>query len=54
MKIDYLNIDLEEDEEGMKYREIDEDDIRSDFDEYKGLGCPSIDSYTLESVYLTF
>ena len=38
----------------MKYREIDDDDVRSDFDEYKGLGCPSIDSFTLESVDLLF
>lgn len=54
MKVDFLNIDLEEDEEYMNYRDIDVDDIRSDFDEIKGLGRPSIDSFTLKNVDLEF
>lgn len=45
-----LNIDMDLDEEMMKCRIIDPDDVRSDFDEYKGLGCPSIDSFTLDQV----
>ena len=49
-----LNIDLDEDDENMQYRGMDEDEIRSDFDEIKGLGRPSIDSFTMEEVSCDF
>jgi hypothetical protein len=49
-----LNIDLELDDEQMLLREIDPDDIKSDFDEIRALGRPSIDSYTIKSIELEF
>ena len=30
--------------------EIDPDDVKSDFDEIKGLGCPSVDSFTMDTI----
>ncbi len=32
----------------MEFRQIEEDEIKSDFDEIKGIGIPSIDSTTLD------
>jgi hypothetical protein len=49
-----MNVNLELEDEIMKFRMIDPDDVRSDFDEYKGLGCPSIDQHTLDEVDLQF
>eukprot|EP00347_Sterkiella_histriomuscorum_P020402 403337938 len=43
---DIFNIDLENDSEGMEFREIEDDELRSDFDEIRGIGRPSIDSFT--------
>jgi hypothetical protein len=43
---------LDEDEEHMMFRLIDEGELKSDFDEIKGLGRVSIDEYTMESVKL--
>ena len=45
-KTDILNIDLELENDWMEFREIEEDELKSDFDETKGLGRPSIDSTT--------
>lgn len=38
----------------MNYRLIDDDELKSDFDEIKGLGRPSIDSFTMTEVKLDF
>ncbi len=37
-----LNIDMELESAGMEYREIEADELKSDFDETKGLGIPSV------------
>lgn len=46
--IDFLNIDMNEADGNMEFRDIDEGELKSDFDEIKGLGRPSIDSFTME------
>jgi len=38
----------------LEYREIEDDELKSDFDETKGLGRPSIDSFTNDEVDLNF
>jgi len=47
---DVLNIDLEWEREGFEHREVDEDELKEDFDETKGLGRPSVDSFTMREV----
>ena len=53
IKIDFLNIDLEE-EDNLQYRDVDESEFKSDFDEVRGLGRPSIDSFTINEIDLDF
>ena len=48
LKCDILNIDLEEDEQVLEERDIDFDELPSDWDEVKGLGVPSCDAFTLD------
>ncbi|CDW88046.1 UNKNOWN [Stylonychia lemnae] len=51
---DLFNIDLENDNDGLEFREIEDDELKSDFDETKGLGRPSIDSFTKDEVEVNF
>lgn len=45
---------MEEDLEALEYRHIDYENLREDFDEIKGLGAPSVDSFTMESIEVCF
>lgn len=45
---------IDEEIDAYADRDIDFDDLRSDFDEIKGLGSPSIDSYTMKEILLEF
>ena len=49
-KTDTLNIVIYEVEELFKDRDLDREEMKSDFDEIHGLGEPSIDSYTMKEV----
>lgn len=43
-----LNVDLEEDEVALSFREVEEDEVPEDFDEIKGLGSCSPDPESMK------